>query len=410
MGRARTRVVVAKNRRADAFRSSQRFEQLANAAQVRAAQEHMNLQIGWESSGSSRSGSETATPTTPSDTMISGLGKISVSSLLIQEDDGELHHHHQQNLQSAWVNGSRPTLPSLQTTLGMHLYSSPHGPIRTPRSNYLGHSGQFPSLQYSLQRPSSFSAYQPTNPPSRHAQLIITSKEPSDQDQTFQDRVGNSDRLNQGYLCQAHTPVTFPENDHLSTQLAGVSIHQPSNTHHMEHASSPVAKKGTRSNKAYNEEQTHLMIYFNNKGYKWADVLIEFLKRWPGSPDEEEKSTDAMNSRFYREQVCPRLSPTGEFLWDANGKCIMKRMIKKNQKDDVDGLRWRDYFSLVTKCPRKALEYEWVSAEDKEIAHRIRESPSIGDAGKADFLLSLSRIKTGPRASRCILGQQNSPR
>jgi hypothetical protein len=97
----------------------------------------------------------------------------------------------------------------------------------------------------------------------------------------------------------------------------------------------------------------------------WPQVHTLFYATFP---DTERLSVPCITSRYYRDNVVPKLDANGEAVRDKNGKVVM---IKAKVRDRATAEGKAKPYKFVDKHPEFALGYDWVKPEDKARAMRI---------------------------------------
>lgn len=337
-----------------------------------AALEHGYLSSSNEgTSPPSSVGESIRTPITPSEHSLD-LSKMSVSNLLV-------------NNQSFVANGFRPTLPSLHTALS-GLYTSTDGEIHVAQSlpssyaSYGHHPSPYDNVPY-VHRAYKAPIFAPNEksdfPVMRHRSRSLHDR---DESSVIQSLTNGGVSTVRTHVKRVQKERSLRDHEQLATDS------QPRLTLELE---TPVKLK--KSNKKYEEEQCHFIMYHQNDlDHDWPEIKVIYNAHWPEDP----KSIDGLNANYYRILLIPRLTPEGDFIWQLernedndpiikDGKyvlvtpprLVMKKVKKRPYKQGYpDGKRWADYMNFISLCPRKALEYDWVQPKHKEIAEKICKS------------------------------------
>ena len=133
------------------------------------------------------------------------------------------------------------------------------------------------------------------------------------------------------------------------------------------------------SNKKYTTEEMHFIQYFReDKRMQWADIVGPFNAQFPNHKRER----GALECRYYRFQMYPKVNDDGTFQYDDKGEIVMVNTKVRDRRDTErsGGKKWRvlnDYFKLVSRCPEQVLEYAWTDEEDKRRARAISKCASV---------------------------------
>lgn len=129
------------------------------------------------------------------------------------------------------------------------------------------------------------------------------------------------------------------------------------------------------SNKKYTLEEMHFIQYFReDKRMQWADIVGPFNAQF--SPHKRERG--ALECRYYRFQLYPKVNEDGSFVLDDKGEIVMvnTKVRERRERERTGGKGWdrlNEYFRLVSRCPEKVVEYKWTEEEDKRKARQIRK-------------------------------------
>ena len=125
-------------------------------------------------------------------------------------------------------------------------------------------------------------------------------------------------------------------------------------------------RQGQHSNKAYTVEQVHWLRYHREDlQLPWPQVHAYFSRCFP---DTERLTESCLSSRYYRNNVVPKLDGNGGSVLDSNGKVVM---IPAKVRDRVTTEGKMKPFLFVDKHPEFALVYDWVKQNDKTRATTI---------------------------------------
>lgn len=181
------------------------------------------------------------------------------------------------------------------------------------------------------------------------------------------------------------------------------SAHSQSNQHYdgeMHRKSYTHAESQQRhSNKKYTTEEMHFIQYFReDKRMQWSDIVGPFNAQFPN----HRRQRNALESRYYRFQVYPKVNEDGTFQYDDKGEIVMVNIKVRDRKDTErsGGKKWtvlNNYVNLVSSCPKQVLEYAWTDVEDKERARAISELfESIAPHGRqlksSQFCCGVARV------------------
>ncbi|KFY41791.1 hypothetical protein V494_02784 [Pseudogymnoascus sp. VKM F-4513 (FW-928)] len=147
---------------------------------------------------------------------------------------------------------------------------------------------------------------------------------------------------------------------------------------------SPSPTLPAHSNVPYTLEQVHFIQYYReDKGVQWEAIVIPFKKQFPQvrfKPSTgPNRGKGALECRYYRAQMFPKLDDAGNLVLDENGEPEMVNIKVRERTSHRHRNIIEDYFKLVTRCPEMVLEYSWTDEKDKEEARRIiRERAAKG--------------------------------
>ncbi|OBT64665.1 hypothetical protein VE03_05885 [Pseudogymnoascus sp. 23342-1-I1] len=102
----------------------------------------------------------------------------------------------------------------------------------------------------------------------------------------------------------------------------------------------------------------------------------------PESGKGKGKGKGALECRYYRAQMYPKIDDDGNFVRDQNGQEEMVNIRVRDRSSHRYSSILDNYFKLVTRCPDKVLEYSWTDEEDKEKARRILADRAMKGIGR----------------------------
>ncbi|KFY44238.1 hypothetical protein V495_03563 [Pseudogymnoascus sp. VKM F-4514 (FW-929)] len=134
------------------------------------------------------------------------------------------------------------------------------------------------------------------------------------------------------------------------------------------------------SNIPYSLEQVHFIQYYReDKHFQWQAIVHPFMTQFPKvafplpqhQSNSAKRNKGALECRYYRAQLFPKIDDGGNIVFDQNGEVEMVniKLRERNNHQHKDVLH--DYFTLVTRCPQKVIEYSWTDEEDKVEAQKI---------------------------------------
>ena len=130
---------------------------------------------------------------------------------------------------------------------------------------------------------------------------------------------------------------------------------------------------------------------------QWADIVEPFNAQF--SPHRRERG--ALECRYYRFQLYPKVNEDGSFVFDDKGEIVMvnTKVRERRERERTGGKAWdrlNEYFKLVSRCPEKVVEYKWTEKEDKRKARQIRKCVKASFwFNDANLLLVADREKNG---------------
>ena len=179
------------------------------------------------------------------------------------------------------------------------------------------------------------------------------------------------------------SPVPYRRNSNLGWNLgqyrisengplysSSIDIYNPS-THFDTLDEPPRAKSKTRphfSNKAYTREQVDFCRYMKlDCEMSFEEVKMLFRERFP---EVLRDSNQCFSSRYYRDNVVPRLDKNGGLMFDDKGKLLLEA-VKVRDRNTPEGKAKCVPCTLIDRSPWRALTYDWVSKEHKALARSI---------------------------------------
>jgi len=157
-----------------------------------------------------------------------------------------------------------------------------------------------------------------------------------------------------------------------------IDVYNPS-THFDTPDEPPRAKSKTRphfSNKAYTREQVDFCRYMKlDCEMSFDEVKMLFRERFP---EVLRDSNQCFSSRYYRDNVVPRLDKNGCLMFDDKGKLLLEA-VKVRDRNTPEGKAKCVPFTLIDRSPWRALTYDWVSKEHKAIARLILDGTDPTD-------------------------------
>ncbi|KFX96507.1 hypothetical protein V490_03310 [Pseudogymnoascus sp. VKM F-3557] len=180
-------------------------------------------------------------------------------------------------------------------------------------------------------------------------------------------------------LLPAHVPQPIYQ-DHPAPQPA-ISCHDvPSSS-----SRSSMSPRSSRSepppstphsNVPYTLEQVHFIQYHrDDKTRRWQAIADSFGKQFHkiyiqlGNTPNRRKG--ALECRYYRAQMYPKMDDEGNIVLDQNDQVAMVNIRVRDRNSHPHSSILENYFKLVTRCPEKVLTYSWTDEADKEKARAI---------------------------------------
>lgn len=184
----------------------------------------------------------------------------------------------------------------------------------------------------------------------------------------------------------------FRERNQQRHQQSHKYRHQSSPSNHISCSrSSSMSPLGSRSesppspahsNIPYTLEQVHFIQYHReDKSMQWQAIVDPFRIQFPrvyiqlGNTPERRKG--ALECRYYRAQMYPKMDDGGNIVLDQNGQVEMVNIRVRDRNSHPYSSILEDYFKLVTRCPERILTYSWTDEADKEKARKISKSPCV---------------------------------
>lgn len=140
---------------------------------------------------------------------------------------------------------------------------------------------------------------------------------------------------------------------------------------------SPVSS--SHSNVPYSLEQVHFIQYYrDDKGAQWEAIVQPFMRQFPRvilhQSSGPKRGKGALECRYYRAQIYPKIDDEGNFVRDHNDEYEMVNIKVRERREHPYKAILDDYVKLVTRCPEEVLKYSWTSEEDKAEARNISKS------------------------------------
>ncbi|KFY22401.1 hypothetical protein V493_06639 [Pseudogymnoascus sp. VKM F-4281 (FW-2241)] len=158
---------------------------------------------------------------------------------------------------------------------------------------------------------------------------------------------------------------------------------------------SPSPTSTSHSNVPYSLEQVHFIQYHReDKQMQWQAIVEPFKRQFPRVVFQESQSSGpkrnkgALECRYYRAQLYPKLDDEGNFILDQNGEEEMVNIRVRDRRNHHHKSVLENYIKLVTRCPERVVTYSWTDEEDKEKARRIiaaRATQGIGPLPGAEL-------------------------
>ncbi|SPO01069.1 uncharacterized protein DNG_03816 [Cephalotrichum gorgonifer] len=120
----------------------------------------------------------------------------------------------------------------------------------------------------------------------------------------------------------------------------------------------------TRNNKKYTTEQVDFTLYFRvDKKLSWQEVIPAYERQFPS--EGSNRTRPGLQGCLYRENLSiPVLDENGDLTFTEEGNMKVRMLKVREQKDKI---------GLLDRYPNRAIDYSWVSEEDKrKIWHRGR--------------------------------------
>ncbi|KFY27719.1 hypothetical protein V491_00767 [Pseudogymnoascus sp. VKM F-3775] len=127
------------------------------------------------------------------------------------------------------------------------------------------------------------------------------------------------------------------------------------------------------SNVPYTLEQVHFIQYHReDKGVQWQAIVQPFKRQFPRVVFQG-RGKGALECRYYRAQMYPKINDEGNFVRDHNGDYEMTNVKVRERPIHQHRAILDDYIKLVTRCPEYVEKYSWTDEEDKKEARRVIE-------------------------------------
>ncbi|KFZ25449.1 hypothetical protein V502_00053 [Pseudogymnoascus sp. VKM F-4520 (FW-2644)] len=173
-----------------------------------------------------------------------------------------------------------------------------------------------------------------------------------------------------------------------------------STSHRRSGSNSPTPS--SHSNVPYTLEQVHFIQYYReDKNIQWQAIVDPFKAQFPrvvfpqsnepNGPKGPDRQKGALECRYYRAQMYPKIDDGGNFVFDQNGD-VEWMNIKVRDRNNYQHISiLQEYFKLVTRCPEEVLTYSWTDENDKKEAKRIIEGRAM--QGRGRLLGGLIRVR-----------------
>ncbi|KFZ06947.1 hypothetical protein V501_06937 [Pseudogymnoascus sp. VKM F-4519 (FW-2642)] len=155
----------------------------------------------------------------------------------------------------------------------------------------------------------------------------------------------------------------------------------------------------SHSNIPYTLEQVHFIQYYReDKKVQWQAIVQPFKRQFPrvvvhqSSSNSPKRGKGALECRYYRAQVYPKIDDEGNFVRDHNNEYEMVNIRVRDRQIHPHKAILEDYIKLVTRCPEEVLKYSWTDDKDKAearniIANRARQ-------GRGELPGAIIRVRT----------------
>ncbi|OAF57151.1 hypothetical protein VC83_06051 [Pseudogymnoascus destructans] len=164
-------------------------------------------------------------------------------------------------------------------------------------------------------------------------------------------------------------------------------------------SSSPTTP--SHSNVPYSLEQVHFIQYYReDKKVQWQAIVQPFKRQFPrvvfhqssSSSNSPKRGKGALECRYYRAQMFPKIDDEGNFVRDHNDEYEMVNIKVRERINHPYKAILDDYIKLVTRCPEEVLKYSWTDEKDKAeardiIANRARQ-------GRGELPGAIIRVRT----------------
>jgi hypothetical protein len=137
----------------------------------------------------------------------------------------------------------------------------------------------------------------------------------------------------------------------------------------------------SHSNIPYTLEQVHFIQYYReDKKVQWQAIVQPFKRQFPrvvvhqSSSNSPKRGKGALECRYYRAQMYPKIDDEGNFVRDHNNEYEMVNIRVRDRPIHPHKAILEDYIKLVTRCPEEVLKYSWTDDKDKAEARHISKS------------------------------------
>jgi hypothetical protein len=144
---------------------------------------------------------------------------------------------------------------------------------------------------------------------------------------------------------------------------------------------SPSPTSSSHSNVPYSLEQVHFIQYYReDKKVQWQAIVQPFKRQFPrvvlqqSSSNGPKRGKGALECRYYRAQMYPKIDDEGNFVRDHNNEYEMVNIRVRDRSTHRHIAILEDYIKLVTRCPEEVLKYSWTEEKDKALARDISKS------------------------------------
>lgn len=128
-------------------------------------------------------------------------------------------------------------------------------------------------------------------------------------------------------------------------------------------------------NRPYNRAQIDWIRYFKvDLSISYDSMDKPFAVQWPG----ESKTGHCFSARLYRDNWMPCVDAANNPMYDEKGRVKMEAAKMREMKTQ-EGKEKCIPYSLVDRYPWRAVEYQWITVEDKERARAILSGDDPSD-------------------------------